>query len=527
MQLIYAISLAIRLILIVFLTSACTQKLPGLVTAHNYSLEIKKEVLLTGFASIYEHYIEITSPSKITIEGLQGLRSIDPTITFESVEGELIMRVKNEIAGRLYTPKNNEISSWAELVVKIIALSRLKSKEMRGAKSDKIYEAVFDSILAGFDIHSRYAGASEARRNREKRDGFGGVGVRFSIIGGLPQLTKILPDMPAFKAGMKLGDKITHVGTKSLNGLKKSEVTDKFRGPVGTFLSLTVDREVEGKQLEFKIKRALITTKSVSYERNDGIVFLKINNFSQQTARHTEKQLKRVQTDLGKNLKGIILDLRGNSGGILEQSIKVANLFLMNGRISETRGRHPDSLQIYDASGQDMAYGRPIIVLVDGKSASAAEVIAAALQDQGRAIILGTSSFGKGTVQTVIRLPNDGEITLTWSHLITPSGYKLQGLGVFPVVCTSGIDGNNPDGYSVIKKALANKLRIKNLIKAWRKVSHLKEKKYPLLRSFCPPEQRKLKLESIVATTLLLDKALYYSTLNLTRTDLMFREYKK
>jgi carboxyl-terminal processing protease len=163
-----------------------------------------------------------------------------------------------------------------------------------------------------------------------------------------------------------------------------------------------------------------------------------------------------------------------------------------------------------------MAYGRPVVVLIDGKSASAAEVTAAALQDRGRAIIVGTSSFGKGTVQTVIRLPNEGEITLTWSRLIAPSGYILHGLGVFPMICTSGIDGNSIDGKSVIKKALAARIRATAVLEAWRRTSYQEKQKRQELRSFCPPERRKLKLDSKVAEAMLKDKALYARTLNLS-----------
>jgi carboxyl-terminal processing protease len=288
-------------------------------------------------------------------------------------------------------------------------------------------------------------------------------------------------------------------------------------------LSLSVERKGESSEIIFEIERAHIFLETVSYEHHKGIVFIKISNFNQRTARHTLDKLKKARADLGDRVKGIVLDMRGNPGGILKQSIKVADLFLTQGRISETRGRHPDSLQSYDAGGRDMAYGRPVVILVDGKSASAAEVTAAALQDRGRAIIVGTSSFGKGTVQTVVSLPNEGEITLTWSRLIAPSGYILHDLGIFPMICTSGIDGNTIDGRSVIKKALAKQIRTPTVRDAWRKTSYLEKQKRRKLRSLCPPERRKLKLEIRVAETMLQDKALYTHTLNLSAAGVMVR----
>jgi carboxyl-terminal processing protease len=507
----------------VLLVSACVQIPPKVDIYDNYPITLAKEVFSVGFESIAERYIEIVSPAQFTMEGLKGLGSIDPAITIEDGDGKVIMKVNNNIAGRLSTPEINDATSWAELTVNMITLGRQKSAEMKQATPEKIYEAVFDGILSSLDIYSRYAGASEAKKNREKRDGFGGIGVRFRIIKDLPQIVLVMPNTPAFIAGLKLGDRMTHAGSEPLSGLKQGQVTDKLRGPIHSMLSLSVERKGESSEIIFKIERTLIVMETVSYEHHKGVVIIKIRHFNQHTARHTLNKLKKARADLGDGVKGIVLDMRGNPGGVLKESIKVADLFLAQGRISETRGRHPESLKSYDAGGRDMAYGRPVVVLVDGKSASAAEVIAAALQDRGRAIIVGTSSFGKGTVQTVIRLPNEGEITLTWSRLIAPSGYILHGLGIFPIICTSGIDSKTIDGRSVIKKALAEQIRITTILEAWRRTSYLEKQKRHKLRSLCPPERRKLKLESKVAEAMLNDKAFYAHTLNLSTEEVVAR----
>ena len=196
-----------------------------------------------------------------------------------------------------------------------------------------------------------------------------------------------------------------------------------------------------------------------------GVVILKVRSFNQDTARSLGAKLEEHHARLGKGLRGLILDLRGNPGGLLKQSVKVADLFLAQGRIVSTRGRHPNSVQYYDAGGRDLMQGLPIVVLVDGKSASAAEIVAAALQDRGRGVVIGTTSFGKGTVQTVIRLPNDGEITLTWSRIMAPSGYRLHGLGVRPTICTSGADAADP---GLIAQAVAAKAKAARTLAAWR-----------------------------------------------------------
>jgi len=199
-------------------------------------------------------------------------------------------------------------------------------------------------------------------------------------------------------------------------------------------------------------------------------------------------------------LKGVVLDLRGNPGGLLHQSVRVADLFLDHGRIITTQGRHPDSDQYYEAGGRDIVAGLPVVVLIDGGSASAAEIVAAALQDRGRAVIVGTTSYGKGTVQTVISLPNSGELTLTWSRLVPPSGYLLHGHGVVPSLCTSGIRGDDPEAVESVIAA------------RWATMPA----DAPSTARACPAERRIDDLELVVARRLLGDRATYVRALDPT-----------
>lgn len=495
---------------------ACTTPPPAPFVDVAYPLPAAKEVFSAGYNSIAERYIETTTPGEFAIEGLHGLGSIDPAVTIEQTQDEIVLMVASSIVGRFATPDDMNVEDWADLTVDVTALGRQSSRDLLDASPEKIYEAVFDGILSSLDIYSRYAGAQEAKLNRAKRDGFGGIGVRFRVVNDLPQVTFVMPNTPAKKAGVKLGDRITHAGSDPLKGLQQRQVTERLRGPIHSIIALTIQRKGKNEPLVVEIERAHIVPDTVSYGHQNGIVYLKISNFNQRTARNTLNKLKKARKDLGDGIKGIVLDMRGNPGGLLKQSIKVADLFLAQGRVSETRGRHPDSLQHYDAGGRDMAYGRPVVVLVDGKSASAAEVAAAALQDRGRAVVVGTSSFGKGTVQTVVRLPNEGEITLTWSRLIAPSGYILHGLGVYPTICTSGSDGNRLDGDALVKKALAERIKTTAVMEAWRRTSFQDKQQRQELRAFCPPERRKLQLDSKVAEAVLNNKTLYARTLNLS-----------
>lgn len=496
--------------------AACATEAPPVTTDDSYPLPAAKEVFVAGYESISERYIEVATPGRFVMEGLHGFGSIDPAFTIEASGGDVVVKFSGATAGIFPAPDPGDDEGWADLTVQVTALGRQQSAEMRKVSAEKIYESVFDGILSSLDIYSRYAGSVEARKNRAKRTGFGGIGVRFKIVKDLPQVIFVMPDTPAFKAGLKMGDRITDADEQSLRGMKQGQVTEKLRGPVHSKVTLTIERKGKSAPLVVKLERAHIVADTVSYGHKNGIVFLKISSFNQRTARNLLNKLKKARASLGDNIKGFVLDMRGNPGGLLKQSIQVADLFLAQGRISQTRGRHPDSFQSYDAGGRDMAYGRPVVVLVDGKSASAAEVAAAALQDRGRAVVIGTSSFGKGTVQTVIRLPNDGEITLTWSRLIAPSGFVLHGLGVYPIICTSGADGNDDDGNAIVARALRERIKTTAVMEAWRRTNFQDKTQRQELRAFCPPERRKLQLDSKVAEAVLNSKALYARTLNLS-----------
>src|SRR4029453_18190026 len=180
-----------------------------------------------------------------------------------------------------------------------------------------------------------------------------------------------------------------------------------------------------------------IVPETVTFERKGSVAYLRVYGFNQDTADSLRKEMLHAQQDIGTGLKGYIMDLRGNPGGLLDQSVAVSDLFIGHGRIVSTHGRHPDSHQYFEATAGDIADGLPLVVLVNGDSASAAEIVAAALQDSGPAVVVGSNSYGKGTVQTVLRMPNDGELTLTWARFHAPSGYTLNHLGVLPSICTS------------------------------------------------------------------------------------------
>ena len=471
------------------------------------------EVFTAGLNGVTEKYIDEVSVREIPLEGIRGLGAIDPDLTVAEDGGKVVLSASGREVARFDAPKADDNAGWAKLTVQASLAARKNSAEMKAASLEAVYEAVFDGVLSNLDIFSRYAGAKEAKRNRAKRDGFGGIGIRYRIKDGEPLITAVLENTPAEKAGVRKDDRLTHVDGVILMGLSRIEISDRLRGPTHTRVGLTIQREGLLNPLKVSMERAHIFPTTVFRSAKDGIVLLKVKSFNQDTARSLASELKKARAALGDGIKGLVIDLRGNPGGLLKQSVKVSNLLLSQGQIVSTRGRHTDSIHHYEASGRDLASRLPIIVLIDGKSASAAEIVAAALQDRDRAVLVGTSSFGKGSVQTVIRLPNEGEITLTWSRLVAPTGYLLHGLGVLPAICTSGIkDG----AQAVIRKVMANRKKTEETLAAWRKPGLRAELGRNRLRTACPAQRRRDEMEILIARQLIQDQTLFTQALNLT-----------
>ncbi len=479
----------------------------------DFSTSQASEVFAAGYSGVTEKFIEPVSVGDIAIEGIRGLGAIDPDLTVTRADGKVVLSASSSEVAFFPAPEGNDVAGWAKLTVDISAAARKASAEMKAADMETLYEAVFDGVLSNLDIFSRYAGAQEARENSAKRDGFGGIGIRYRIQDGTPVIIQVLLKTPAAKAGLLKDDRITHVDGTVLKGLSKKQIGEKLRGPTHTRVELTILGPSATLPKVVAMERAHIFSPTVTETHSDGIVVLRVKSFNQDTTRSLASKLEKAHETIGDDMKGLILDLRGNPGGLLKQSVKVADLLLTQGNIVSTRGRHAGSIHNYEAGGRDLAFGLPVIVLVDGKSASAAEIVAAALQDLERAVVIGTSSFGKGSVQTVIRLPNDGEITLTWSRLVAPSGYMLHGLGVLPAICTSGIKDN---ALAVIRAVLAKSAQTEETLRTWRKPGTRDEDLRRKLRQSCPSQRRRDDLDLKVARRLINDQTLYARTLNLT-----------
>jgi carboxyl-terminal processing protease len=411
-------------------------------------------MLSSAFSNVHEIYLNSIDMDVLALEGLKGLSHIEPAATFIRDGDEIQLRINGTLVGHAGANAPNDSAAWAKVVDALLLAGKRSSAKLRDVDDERIYKVIFSGFLDDMDRYSRYAGMEQARRDRASRDGFGGVGVSIKPDSKGARIVRISQNSPAARAGVQNGDIIIAVNGVSLTGKALAAIVDLLRGPVGRKVAIMVRRASLESPFIAIIPRKRIIPDTVHYEARGAAAYFRITSFNQNTTNQLKRKVRKAQRELGSSLAGLVLDLRNNPGGLLTQAVEAADLFIEHGRISETTGRHHDSIQRFDSTIGDITNGLPIAVLMNGASASSAEIMAAALQDNGRAILIGSNSFGKGTVQTVLRMPNDGELILTWARLLAPSGYVLNRLGVLPNICTSDAE----DADSLLKTALENHL---------------------------------------------------------------------
>ncbi len=313
---------------------------------------------------------------------------------------------------------------------------RVRADYVEKPDDAKLVEQAINGMLNGLDPHSSYMDAKSFKDMQvQTRGEFGGLGIEVTMEDGLVKVVTPIDDTPAAKAGVMANDIITQLDGEQVQGLTLNQAVEKMRGPVNTKIKLTIMRKGQDKPIEVSITRDIIRVRSVrSRVEGDDVGFVRISQFNEQTSEGLKKAITDITAQVGKDkLRGYILDLRNNPGGLLDQAIAVSDAFLERGEIVSTRGRNAEETQRYSARPGDLTNGKPVIVLINGGSASASEIVAGALQDHKRAAILGTRSFGKGSVQTIIPLGNNnGALRLTTARYYTPSGKSIQAKGIVP-----------------------------------------------------------------------------------------------
>ena len=313
---------------------------------------------------------------------------------------------------------------------------RVRADYVEKPDDSKLIETAINGMLAGLDPHSSYMDPKSFRDMQvQTRGEFGGLGIEGTMEDGLIKVVSPIDDTPASKAGVMANDIITKLDDDQVQGLTLNQAVEKMRGPVNTKIKLTIMRKGQDKPIEVSITRDVIRVRSVrSNTDGDDVGYIRLTQFNEQTTEGLKKAIADINAKINKDkLKGYVLDLRNNPGGLLDQAISVSDAFLQKGEIVSTRGRNAEETQRFNARGGDLTKGKPVIILINGGSASASEIVAGALQDHKRATVVGTRSFGKGSVQTIIPLGSgNGALRLTTARYFTPSGRSIQAKGITP-----------------------------------------------------------------------------------------------
>ena len=337
--------------------------------------------------------------------------------------------------------KNKETYEYLDLFGQIF--DRVRSEYVEEVTDQELIEKAIDGMLTGLDPHSGYMNEEVWQEMQMDTQGkFGGLGIEITMEEGFVKVISPIEDSPAFEAGILAGDFIIQIDDTPVFGLTLNEAVDLMRGEKGQSITITVSRD-ETEPFEVKIVRDIIKIQSVKNETYNDIGYLRITSFTEQTEEGLLKSIKKIEKE-NTNINGYVLDLRSNPGGLLSQAVKVSDIFLKRGEIVSTRGRDKKDIRRYRAKNKDHTNGKPIVVLINGGSASASEIVAGALQDHRRAIIVGTQSFGKGSVQTIIpfqrsNADNVSGIRLTTARYYTPSGESIQGKGITPDIIVNKV----------------------------------------------------------------------------------------
>jgi carboxyl-terminal processing protease len=396
---------------------------PGLITS-DYT---------TALAFMAPRTLDPTPVGTLTVWGLRGLTALDPSLTAELRDGKLVLTAGDRVVLTEAVPAGQAPAAWTASVVRLYATAVALSPAVRRAGTQGIIQSFFDEMFNHLDPYSRYVAPVEAAEDRARRNGRAGLGITLMQRDRSIVVQQAVSDGPAVMAGLDPGDTIVAVDGEAVRQLGIGDVERMIAGPLGTAVRVSW-RHNGAAPRSADLVRTLVPPETVFPAFAGDMLLLRITSFSDSTASHLEHDLKE---GLARRPAGIVLDLRGNRGGLLHQAVDAADLLLPRGVVATTQGRDPEADHVFRSGRDELGQDVPVVVLVDGRTASAAEILAAALADRGRAVVVGSSTLGKGLVQTIAPMPDGGELFVTWSRVLAPRGWPLQSLGVLPQVCTS------------------------------------------------------------------------------------------
>lgn len=367
------------------------------------------------------------------------MKYILPTLGAVAAVSLFALANTNHTAIAVERPSHDETFKQLELFADVLA--RIRTDYVVDVNDGDLIEDAINGMLQSLDPHSSYVNAEAFRELQIDTSGqYGGLGMEVTTEEGFVKVIAPIDNTPAKKAGVKAGDYITEIEGVSIMGLSLTEAVKRMRGKPGEPITITIAREDEESK-EYTLVREIIKRQTVRHEVKDGIGYIRIAQFNEKADEGLGKAIKALKKELGGSVPGIVLDLRGNPGGLLDQSVSVSSAFLDGGEVVSTRGRSANDTERYNGKNGELAKGIPLVVLIDGASASASEIVAGAVQDRGRGLVVGMTSFGKGSVQSIIPLRGgrDGAIRLTTQRYYTPAGRSIQGTGIDPDIYVSAI----------------------------------------------------------------------------------------
>ena len=401
-------------------------------------------VTATALAFMQPRTLEEVPLSRLTLWGLRSLTALDPQLQLEQDERSVRLFVQTATGRQpiwqcaFPTPADSDPRSWGNVIAEGLRSGWNASRAVRRVGTQGVIQTFFDEVFNHLDPYSRYATPDEAATARDQRDGQAGIGLEVEARATGLVVTGVDAGGPAARAGIRRGDRISAVDEESIAASADgATVAGLLAGPDGSDVALTI-RPAGGRSRTLTLRRVTHIPETVFARRDRDMLVVRVTRFSADTGGRVAEELARALPATRRRIRGVVLDLRGNRGGLLDQAVVAAAALMDDGLVASTVGRDPASnrrLAVVD--GHDLAAGLPVVVLVDGRTASAAEVLAAGLGDQRRAVVVGSATLGKGLVQTIAPLPDGGELYVSWSQIIAPGGWPLQVLGILPRVCTS------------------------------------------------------------------------------------------
>ena len=402
--------------------------------ASPFDADLEARVVSEALGFMAPRILDPVTVGQLAQWGLGGIAALDPSMQAAASGRALVLSTATAPAiWRGPLPAASDSAAWGAAAAAICAAAFRASPQVAEAGQTGVTQSFFDELFNHLDPYSRYVAPAPATAERDRLDGAGGgIGASLIETGRGLELGDIAPDGPAADAGLATGERLLRVDDTDVRGLSGNAAVALLDGPVGSTVTLRI--RAEGRVLTVPLVREAVPPETVFGTSADGLLLLRITGFARDTA---EELSALLDAGLRDRPRGLIIDLRGNRGGFLQQAVTASALFLDNGVATVTEGRYPQSNHVWSVQGGDVTHGTPLVVLVDGRTASAAEILASALADHRRAAVVGSSTLGKGLVQTLLPLPDGGELFVTWSRVLAPLGWPLQGLGVLPQLCTS------------------------------------------------------------------------------------------